>query len=267
MKRIDEYGNTLFSDFYKKEFIEEFTKHGSVIIENVLSPEFIKKTIKELEFALEKEIEFQGTKDYSYYGYVLSNAIYGGSFLDLFDNEKVVQPINSIMGEGSIAYSYTSSSMPPFKGNDSSHIHVDCPIFLSEYLLRMGVLIPLVDLTFDNGATYYLHGSHNTEETPCEQEFLKKSKRLVVKAGTAWFFNTRLWHMGGKNNTKNWRHALTINICRPWMKQRIDIPALMKNMDLSKVSDQAKQKLGFYSQVPRSYEEYFNPSDTPRIFI
>jgi len=250
----------------KEEFEEEFEERGFVIVDNVLSQEYIERTNIEIEEALKKEVEFVGTTDYKFYGYVLSSAKYGGSFLEIFDNDNIVNPINWIMGENSIIYSYTSSSMPPKKGNDASHIHVDCPIFLENYILRMGVLLPLVDFTEDNGASYYLAGSHKSEQMPSESDFFEKSTRLTIKAGQGCFFNTRVWHSGGINKTDNWRHALTINICRPWMKQYLDTPRLLKDHDLSNISDRVLQKLGFFSQPPSSYEEYYDKT-RKRYFI
>jgi ectoine hydroxylase-related dioxygenase (phytanoyl-CoA dioxygenase family) len=41
------------------------------------------------------------------------------------------------------------------------------------------------------------------------------------------------------------------------MKQRIDIPRAMANMDLSSVSEKALQKLGFLAQTPANYDEYY----------
>lgn len=243
-----------------ENFKKEFDEKGFVIIDNVLTSDFIKKATVELETALKKEVEYVGTTDYQFYGYVLSNAKYGGSFLEVFENENVINPINYIMGENSIIYSYTSSSMPPNRGNDASHIHVDCPIFLKDYILRMGVLLPLVDFTEENGASYYLSGSHKEEFMPDEERFYHEATRLLMKAGQGCFFNTRVWHAGGVNKTDKWRHALTINICRPWMKQYIDTPRLLNETDLSNVSERVLQKLGFYSQPPTSYEEYYDSS-------
>ena len=80
-------------------------------------------------------------------------------------------------------------------------------------------------------------------------------------AGSVLFFNARLWHAGGDNQTGEWRHALTINMCRPYMKQRIDIPRAMAGMDLAGVSQQARQKLGFFSQPPASLDEYYLPPE------
>jgi len=224
----------------REDFEKEFNENGYVIIDNVLNDNYIKKTLIELEIALKKEVEFVGSVDYKFYGYVLSNAKYGSTFLELFDNDNVVNP------------------MPPHKGNDASHIHVDCPIFLSNYILRMGVILPLVDFNELNGSPYFLEGSHKSEIKPSDDEFFAKAKRLNMKAGQACFFNTRVWHSGGINKTENWRHALTINICRPWMKQYIDIPRLIKDQDLSETSERVLQKLGFFSQPPTSYEEYYD---------
>ena len=45
------------------------------------------------------------------------------------------------------------------------------------------------------------------------------------------------------------------------MKQRIDIPKAMMHAgkDITKISDSAKQKLGFYTQIPENYDEYYQP--------
>jgi hypothetical protein len=50
-----------------------------------------------------------------------------------------------------------------------------------------------------------------------------------------------------------------MNACRSFMKQRLDIPRLMSGIDLSGVSEKALQKLGFRTQVPASYDEYYAP--------
>lgn len=250
----------------KDQFLKEFDKVGYVIVDNVFEEEFLIKVKNELEIALIKEVEYVGTTDYKFYGYVLSNAKYGGSFFDVLANKTINKLIDWVMGENSILYSYTSSSMPPRRGNDASHLHVDCPIFLQDYILRMGVLLPVVDFTEENGAPFYLKGSHKSEHKPDNDTFYREAQRLVLKAGQGVFFNTRVWHAGGVNETSEWRHALTLNICRPWMKQYLDIPRLLSDVDMSEVPEKVKQKLGFYSQPPVSYEEYYD-SNRKRLYF
>ena len=165
-----------------------------------------------------------------------------------------------------MVYSYTSSSMPPKSGNDSSKIHVDQNIFIKDYILRMGVIIPISEFRIINGCTTYLPKSHQQEKKPTRSFYNKNKKYLTIKAGDAFYFSCRLWHSGGKNLSDEWRHAITINMCRPWMKQRVDIPELIKDkIDINKMSFIEKQKLGFFSIPPKTYDEYFK-SKTIRIF-
>ncbi len=240
-----------------KEFVNNIETEGFCIVENVLSTGFIEKAIKELDIAIKSEVLFHGTENYSDYGMVLCCAKYGGVFEEIFNNHLLVEPMEAVLGEGCILYAYTSSSMPPKSSNFSNRIHVDSPRFIPNYLTNLGVFIALSDITHDNGAMYYLPRSHNEITPPTGDYFYTNAKRCILKPGSVFFFNPRLWHAGGVNNTNEWRHAITMNICRPYMKQRLDIPLLLKDTDTSRWSDKAKQKLGFFSQIPASYEEYY----------
>lgn len=245
--------------FDKEKFNQEILSQGYSIVRNALPADFISKAKAELEIAIEKEVNYHKTTDFSDYGMVLLCSLYDKIFCELFDLQLVTGPLNSILGEGCIVYAYTSSSMPPETSNYSNRIHTDCPRIIPGYITNIGATILLDDFTEENGATWFLPGSQENPIPPDPDEFYKKASRVIEKAGTIWFFNARLWHAGGNNHTPNWRHALTINVVRPWMKQRIDIPRAMEKLDLNNISDAAKQKLGFYAQVPANYDEYYVP--------
>jgi len=105
--------------FDLQTFAQSIRDDGYCIVENVLTPEFTLQTKKELGIAIEKEMEYHGTSDYSDYGMVLLCSLYGGNFIKLFDNTTLTDRIETVLGEGSIVYAYTSSSMPPGKTNYS----------------------------------------------------------------------------------------------------------------------------------------------------
>lgn len=247
--------------FDKARFVEEMHTQGYSIVPDVLSPEFIQKAKAELMQAIDKEAAYHGGTSYKDYGMVLLCSLYGGSFIELFDNALLNTCFNAVLGDGCTVYAYTSSSMPPNKTNYSNRIHVDCPRIIPGYITNVGATILLDDFTEENGATWFLPYSQTREEQPTREEFEAGAKRVIAKAGTVWFFNARIWHAGGSNHTDQWRHAMTINMCRPYMKQRIDIPRAMAGMDLSGVSQTALQKLGFLAQVPANYDEYYAPPE------
>ncbi len=243
--------------FNEKDFIQKIDTEGYCVVENVLDAAFVKKAKIELENAIKKEVEYHGTENFSDYGMVLLCALYEGAFVDIFNFPLLTKPMEAVLGEGCILYAYTSSSMPPNKSNYSNRIHVDSPRFIPNYLTNFGAFIALSDITEENGAMYFLPKSHIQIEPPTEKYFYENAKRAVLKAGSVFFFNPRLWHLGGKNTTETWRHAITMNICRPYMKQRIDIPRALSHLDVSNWSEKAKQKLGFYTQTPSNYNEYY----------
>ncbi len=234
---------------------------GFIVLRDVLPPEFVARARRELMAAIEGDSRKYGAQAARDYAMVMVCALYGGAFLDLFDIDRMVEPFNAVLGDECIVYAYTSSSMPPNGRNYSVRIHTDSPRIIPGYVTNVGATILLDDFTEQNGATWFLPKSQAQEDAPAEDEFYAKAQRLIAPAGSVLFFNARLWHAGGDNQTDQWRHALTINMCRPYMKQRIDIPRAMAGMDLSGMSDRARQKLGFFSQPPASLEEYYLPPE------
>ena len=240
-----------------------FLKNGYIIRENVLKPLECKKISQILIKTIFKEKnlhqKYKGSnskiKDF---GMVMVCPMYGDIFLKLLKKKKLIDPFNSILGKDCIVYAYTSSSMPPNRSNFSNRIHVDCPRYIKNYITNMGCTIALDDFVIDNGATQFLPGSHSSNKTPTMKTFKKKRKFFVCKKGSVFFFNGRLFHSGGKNNTNSWRHGLTINFARHWMKQRFDMRAILKNkIKIKNLNPQIKQKLGFTTLPPNSLEEYY----------
>jgi ectoine hydroxylase-related dioxygenase (phytanoyl-CoA dioxygenase family) len=245
----------------REDVAQAIAGDGYIVVGDVLPAAFIERAKRELTTAIETDSSRYGKRAARDYAMVMLCSLHGGSFLDLFEVDRLMEPFNAVLGEESIVYAYTSSSMPPNGRNYSVRIHTDCPRIIPGYVTNMGATILLDDFTEENGATWFLPGSQWDAQPPAEDAFYRHAQRLIAPAGSVLFFNARLWHAGGDNQTDKWRHALTINMCRPYMKQRIDIPRAMKDMDLSKVSNRVKQKLGFFSQPPASLEEYYLPPE------
>ena len=248
--------------FDKSEFLEAVEEDGLYLVNSVIEPEFVHRTKRELEAAIEQEARYHGRDDHPDHGMVLVCAQYGGAFLELYDNERLMTPFELLLGEGCIVYANTSSSMPPHQSNYSARVHVDSPRVTPGYVTNFMALILLDDFTEENGATWYLPGSHRATEAPQEEYFFRHAKRLVASAGSVLFWHPRVFHAGGTNTTAAWHHALTLVMCRPYMKQRLDLPRLLAaRMDTAALSKKAQQKIGFLAQVPASYEEYYAPPE------
>lgn len=244
----------------EREFVRQIESEGYAVLEGVLPPNVLEPLKRDLEEAIRAEEKFRQEKQVpAHFGMVLLCSLYGGQLVEALGLERLMRPFEWILGDGCIIYAYTSSSMPPCGDNYSSRVHVDCPRLIPGYLTNMGATILLDDFTEQNGATWFLPRSQTCAVEPSNEDFYQNAKRLVAPAGSVFYFNARLWHAGGRNQTAQWRHALTINMCRSYMKQRIDIPRAMAHMDHASYSQRIRQKLGFLSQTPASYDEYYAP--------
>jgi ectoine hydroxylase-related dioxygenase (phytanoyl-CoA dioxygenase family) len=246
----------------EQQFIERIQSEGYAILYGILPSEILEPLKAELAAAIENEEDYRRKKSVpSHRGMVLLCSLYGGKLVEVLDSESLMQPFERVLGEGCIVYAYTSSSMPPSDTNYSGRVHVDSPRIIPGYVTNLGATILLDDFTVENGATWFLPGSQNRANAPSDEEFYAKAQRVIAPAGSVFYFNARLWHAGGVNHTDRWRHALTINMCRPYMKQRIDIPRAMAHLNHQAYPRRVRQKLGFLTQTPANYEEYYAPPD------
>ena len=238
-----------------KQFIDKYNEDGKVLINNIISPYLVKQFKNEIKIAIQKETEFHGSNKYQDYGMVLCCVKYGGSFLKIFENDKLFKPFELILGKDCIMYSNTSSSMPPKKSNYSKRIHIDSPMdYPNNFPLRMQCLILLDDFNNDNGATWFLPNSHTLKSKPDNSFFYKNAKKLTATAGSILYWNPKIWHSGGDNITDSWRDAFTIVMTRPFCKQRMDIPTMLGEVNLN---DKAKRRLGYFNVPPKSYKYYY----------
>jgi ectoine hydroxylase-related dioxygenase (phytanoyl-CoA dioxygenase family) len=244
----------------REQFVRQIQSSGYAILPGIVPSQMLGTVKRDLEAAIEKEEEYRVARNVaSHPGMVLLCSLYARSLVEVLDLESLMQPFEWILGEGCIIYAYTSSSMPPQATNYSARLHVDCPRLIPGYLTNMGATILLDDFSEENGATWFLPESQTRIDPPPESEFYAQARRVIAPAGSVFYFNARLWHAGGRNQTDRWRHALTVNMCRPYMKQRIDIPRAMAHIDHRLFSQRVRQKLGFLSQPPASYDEYYAP--------
>jgi ectoine hydroxylase-related dioxygenase (phytanoyl-CoA dioxygenase family) len=232
---------------------------GFAVVNMSLSEDSIVRLRRLLIRALDAERQWHGVDERPDENMVLVCPLYGTEFSELLAESVLWDVSTRILGADCIAYAFTSSSMPPGGSNFSRRIHNDCPRETAGFRTNLGVTIALDEFTEANGATEMLVGSHKRGDRPEEHEFLAGARRFLASPGQALVFDARLWHRGGVNRTSDWRHAVTVNFCRPWMKQRLDLPRLLGEGYRHSVSSVAAQRLGYEAQVPASYFEYYQP--------
>ncbi len=251
---------------YSAEFIGDHTFKmntlGYNVIEGFLSEEQCDYLRNKLEIAISQYIPFDNSERSLLDKYHMHDLLCKGIFFGkTLEDPRIQQLIAAILGEFWIMYAYTSSSLPPRGNNYGSRLHVDSPRFIPNYPTNLGVIWALDDFTVDNGATHVLPGSHNTDLIPSNEVFEKQSIRLTCAKGAVVIFNARMWHAAGVNNTDEYRHALTMNTCRPYMKQRMDWVRFIPTSISDQLNQQARRIIGFDTRIPTTLEEFFQPEE------
>jgi len=141
----------------------------------------------------------------------------------------------------------------------SKNMHRDVRTYTGDLKFMINLLVMLDDFTLDNGATYLLSQSHQKADRPDEDYFYEKADRAVGKKGSLLVFDSHVWHATGNNTTDDVRRALTITLTKPHYKQQADYPRMWGYDKMDKQSEYLNQMIGYYSRVPATLEDYFQP--------
>ena len=242
-----------------KTLQEEFKRDGLVVLPGLLSKDLVKKLTLELEQALAEDIRYRPNAFDK--GMVHNCMARGAEMRALLDHIQLNKYIDELFIPNSIIYAYQSSSLFPKNGNYGSRIHVDCPRWIQNYTTNIGLIIPLTNFTHKNGATYFLRGSHRSSDIPNDCEFYEKAERLICNAGDLVVFDARLVHAAGINNDDTVRHALTINLCRPFMRQRFDFPRLLTESQIRSLGKNGRRLIGMDVRMPTCLDEFYLPAE------
>ena len=241
------------------ELLRRLDEEGLSIVPAVLDPTEVSELRSELDRAMAEDL--RARPDVFDRGMVHNCMVRGERMAALLDHPLMNAYLTRALSPTCILYAYQSSSLPPSEGNYGSRLHVDCPRFIAGYMTNLGVIFPLDDFTEENGATWFLPGSHRVEALPDEDVFRRNARRGQCRAGDMILFHGRLAHAAGVNRTTRTRHALTLNVCRSFMRQRFDFPRLVPKHMIERLGPDGRRLIGMNVRVPTSLEEFYLPPE------
>lgn len=241
------------------QLIARFEADGVCVVPKVLPQTEVARLRQELERAMAEDLQLR--PDAFDAGMVHNCMFRGERMAALLDNEPMNAYLQQVLAPSCILYAYQSSSLPPGDGNFGSRVHVDAPRFIDDYITNVGVIFPLTDFDATSGGTLYVPGSHKRAEIPDAAEFAQRSCRLTCEAGDMVLFHARLAHAAGTNQGTATRHALTLNVCRCFMRQRFDFARMVTPAQLERMGAHARRLLGWDVRMPTSLDEFYLPPE------
>jgi ectoine hydroxylase-related dioxygenase (phytanoyl-CoA dioxygenase family) len=241
--------------------VRELRERGFTVVPGALTAPVAAELRRELERCIQEDLARWAGRPYADAWMVHNPMVRGAAFARVLEHPLMHAYLTELLTATCILYAYTTSSMPPGGSNYSHRVHNDCPRFIPGYVTNVGIILPLDDFTQGNGAPYFLAGSHLLENPPAEADFLARAERVTPKCGDMVVFNARTFHMGGQNRTERARHALTLNVCRSYMRQRFDYPRLVPADVVASLGEVGRRFLGFDVRMPTSLDEYYVPPE------
>lgn len=181
----------------------------------------------------------------------------GQTFLDLALNDNLQATLKSLISGKFILNQQNGVINPPREKYNQGKWHRDLPYqhFVSSKPLAINALFCVDNFTRENGATFVLPASHLSESFPSPNYVQEKAIQVEAKAGSFILLDCMVYHAGGFNETNAPRRAVNHVFNIPYFKQQINIP---KNMKDTKLSNEAKELLGFDYMEPQSITDYLS---------
>lgn len=248
-----------------KDFMEEFHYRmntvGFMVFENFISDDVCKNLCNHIEHELSTYKEFGAQRSHLDRHHLHDLVCKYLDVAKLLEDERIDNLLASILGKYWIMYAFTGSSCPPNSTNYGGRVHVDCPRWIDGYVTNMGVLWALDDFTKENGSTKVLPASHLISTIPSKEYFEENCIQVECPRGSIVVMNARIVHSTGFNSTNKYRHALTMNACKPYMKQRMDWVRFIPNEISNNLNQRARRIIGFDTRLPTNLEEFFLPEE------
>jgi len=181
----------------------------------------------------------------------------GGVFLELLEQASARTPLDQFFQGPYILNTYGGVLNLPNDASYVSRVHRDQRTFSGDLHLMAQLLVMLDDFTEENGATYFLSGSHKLAERPADDEFFRDAVRVTGPAGSIVMFDSNLWHAAGVNRSAQPRRALTLAFTRPFIKQQLDYPRALGYECAEALPPVLRQLLGYNARVPASLDEWY----------
>lgn len=242
-----------------KSVIETIERDGFAVMEQVISGEDLLKMQQAFNRIIEEyEASFDPERiNENELGTLRCIISLDKAFLPLSSVEPVMDVASALLGDY-LYYSfngfYTSSRFT----HPTTLFHRDVPLFTPDIMLSLNLLYCLDDTSAENGATWFVPGSHLLPGRPSDEYIEKHKVQVSMKAGSVLLFNSLTYHASGINHSGAQRRCIANVLRRSFMKPQFQWDQILhSNGFADELSDHSKKLFGFYNNPAPSLEAYY----------
>jgi ectoine hydroxylase-related dioxygenase (phytanoyl-CoA dioxygenase family) len=231
------------------QHIEELDVLGYTVLPDILPLEVAEEARRQVErlYRNDPGVAAKRSDEYStYHIECLMNK--GEIFESYFLNPAVLPFAEHFLGADFIAQDVWSFGVPP--GAPAYRLHADDDVRSPGTPLSLVSIYPLVDFNRRNGATRAIPGTHWRPDYPQRDHDYPGEVSIQAKVGSCILLFGSVWHSSGANLSDQIRTSMSCYFSRPWIKQYVDIPAVIDPAVLQRASPDARRILGFRARTP-----------------
>jgi ectoine hydroxylase-related dioxygenase (phytanoyl-CoA dioxygenase family) len=238
--------------------LEEVAIRGFSVVENVLSAEECRAWAARLDELNRRQVEKFGERrleELGEGGTVRGMLADDPEFLALVRHPATWPIVERAVGPAAILHLQNGIIVEPEREHHQAAFHRDfAKDFVSDKMLSINVLFAIDDFTAETGGTRWVPHTHRSATMPSAQYLDANAVQIDVAAGSVVVFDSLLVHCAGRNVSPAPRRAINHQYTRPFIKQQLDYPALLRG----RVDPESPlaQTLGFWSVPPRSVDEF-----------
>jgi len=146
-------------------------------------------------------------------------------FRELIQHPLAVEMVTSLLGEPFLISNFTANIARP--GSKSMALHSDQSLVVPAPWIQpwaMNIIWCLTDVSFENGATLFVPGSHRWRtraDVPPDAD--RRLRPFEAKAGSIIAMEGRLWHTSGANITADQDRALLFGYyTKPFLRPQVN---------------------------------------------
>jgi hypothetical protein len=241
----------------------QLAQDGWLLFPELIDNAFIVRLREELEraYLVQRDMQIRNGVGDGTDGTVHHLPCMKGSFLEVLDRGYCEGPLRHFFGGPYVLNTFGGVLNLPGNLAYVGKVHRDLRTHSGNLKLMAQLLVMLDDFNEENGATYFLSGSHRLAERPADEEFFSAAVRVIAKAGSVVLFDSNMWHAAGINRTGAPRRALTLVFSKPFMKPQFDYPRAIGYGNADALSDTLRQVLGYNARVPATFDEWYQPPE------
>ncbi len=200
------------------------------------------------------------------FGIIRTPMVFDDVFYEYLQTPEILDIIDATVGPTAVMHLQNAFILPALPPGDTPMVsqnswHMDFIRVLNGAFMSINTYVAIDEFTDTNGATVLSLGNKQVLPRPSDETLDATAVEAVAPAGSLVVFDSTLWHRAGINRSTEDRLGMNMQFTKSYLKQQIDYVRAIGDEKMESLPPRTQQFLGWYTRVPTSIEEFYQPPE------